>query len=165
MEPAKLETIQRIAKKLSHKYTFGHYDAVDIEQEAIIIGLKSIKKYNESLPLENFLYVSIRNGLINFRRDNYHRKACTCGECKPCIRREQKKNILEPVSIDLINDVNETHTYVASEQYDIQDIQNLIDENLPAEYREDYLKMISGVKISSSVKKKIISIIEEIIRE
>lgn len=160
-----IETIQKIAKKLSHKYTFGHYGPEDIAQEGVIIGLKAIKKYNEDLPLENYLYVAIRNGLINFKRDNYHRRACSCGTCKPCLKRETKRNILEPISVELISDINEKRTYIHSEEYDVREIQNLVDENLPAEYREDYLKIQAGIKVSYNIKKKIQNIIEDIIRE
>lgn len=161
--PEQLSVVQTIAKKLSYKYTFGHYDACDIEQEAILIGLKALESYDESQPLENYVYTCIKNRLVNFKRDNYHRRACDCGKCKPCLKRETKRNILEPVSINSINDIDERRTYVESETYDIEDIQNLVDENLPAEYREDYLKIQAGVKVPYATKKKIVSLVEEII--
>jgi DNA-directed RNA polymerase specialized sigma24 family protein len=158
-----LTTVQVVAKKLSYKYTFGHYDQEDIEQEAIIIGLKALESYDQSQPLENYVYTCIKNRLVNFKRDNYHRRACDCGKCKPCLKRETKRNILEPVSINLIDDINESRTYVESEAYDIEDIQNLVDENLPAEDREAYLKIQAGVKVPFAVKKRIISLVESII--
>lgn len=160
-----LETIQRIARRISYKYTFGHYDLEDIQQEAIMFGIEALKRYNPELPLENYLYVSIKNRLFNFKRDNYHRRACACGECKPCLKRETKRNILEPISIGLISDINESQTYVTSEEYDVKEIQNLLDENLPAEHREDYLKIQAGVKVPYATKKRIQNLIEGIIHE
>ncbi len=166
--PEQLLVIQKIAKRLSYKFIFGYYSREDIEQEAIMMGLEGLQRYDSTQPFENFICTHMKNRLINFKRDNFERKnssTCECGSCNKCTKRQAKKNILEPISIESIDNTNENNTYESSEMYDIEDIQNLVDENLPSEYREDYLKMYSGVKIPHSQKKKIESIIYGIIHD
>ena len=68
-----VNTILKISKKLAHKYTFASYEAEDIEQEAFLIGITGLSKYDQSRPLENFMYVHINNRLKTFKRDNYYR--------------------------------------------------------------------------------------------
>ena len=52
-----VDTILKISKKLAHKYTFASYEVEDIEQEAFLIGLAGLEKYDKARPLENFMYV------------------------------------------------------------------------------------------------------------
>jgi DNA-directed RNA polymerase specialized sigma24 family protein len=49
-------TIMKIAKRLAPKYVFSGYDVEDIEQEAFLIGIAGLDKYDTSRPLENFMY-------------------------------------------------------------------------------------------------------------
>jgi hypothetical protein len=135
------------------------------------MGLEALTRYKEGLPFENFITTHIKNRLINFKRDNFERKiknSCSCDKCKNCLKRAIKRNIIEPLSIENIDDRNESfvrEAYEMTETFDVQEIQNIIDENLPAEYREDYLKMQAGMKIPYVIKKKIQNIISEILTE
>ena len=69
-----LEIIERVASRYAHKFRFGYYTAEDIKQEAIIIGMEALNRYDEARPLENFLAVHIKNRLNNFKRDKYYRQ-------------------------------------------------------------------------------------------
>ena len=42
--------IQKVAKRLSNKYTFPNFDEDDIEQEAFIIGMEAMERYDSSPP-------------------------------------------------------------------------------------------------------------------
>ena len=65
--------ITKIARRLAPKFTFASYDVEDIEQEAFLIGIAGLEKYDPTRPLENFMYTHISNRLKTFKRDNYYR--------------------------------------------------------------------------------------------
>ena len=68
-----IDTITNVSRRLASKFTFAHYTEDDIAQEAFMIGMEALDRYDENRPLENFLFVHIRNRLKNFKRDNYIR--------------------------------------------------------------------------------------------
>lgn len=172
-----LNTLDIITKKLVYKFRFGYHDIDDMKQQAAIFALEGLEKYDHSRPLENFLWTHVRNRLFNYKRDNYQRpdKPClTCPLYRPnneesdCAqfkdksnchayktwfnRNNSKKNIMKPTYIentdpeqssDFINDISN------------QEIINFLEDNLPTKYREIYLKLKHGVKISKNDKTKL----------
>ena len=94
-----VEVITKVAKRLAPKYVFAGYDVEDIEQEAFLIGVAGLAKYDPSRPLENFMYTHINNRLKTFKRDNFYRM--DYGSSAQKIQ-DRKKNLLEPVSIDCL---------------------------------------------------------------
>ena len=161
-----VETIQKIAKQYSYNYKFSSYEPEDIEQECFIIGLEVLDKYDSEQPLENFLRVCIKNRIKNFKRNKFFRYGCKCkdGKCESCKRKQEKKNIINPISIDSIDPDKESRMQVEAENnFDFQEIMSIIDEEIPSEYREDFLKMQSGVKISTFKRKKIQEIVKGIL--
>ena len=60
------ETITKIANRYAYKFQFGYYTPDDIRQEAFIIAMDALDRYDESRPLENFLAVHVKNRLNNF---------------------------------------------------------------------------------------------------
>lgn len=178
--PEQLETIVLVAKKLSQKYTFGYYDKSDIEQEAIIIGLSKLSKYNESCGgLQTFMYTVIGNALKNFKRNKYHRlisKKCSepnCDgdkrNCASCFSRANyvaaKKNIMSPYDIEHAKSVEDScHANSQLENLEMTETLSIIDEKLPIEMRTDYLKMREAIKIPKSrrlaIEAKIMEILE-----
>lgn len=145
-----LNIIYRIVDKISPKYIFQGYDLDDIKQESFIICLDALDRYDSSRPLENFLSVHLSNRLKNFIRDNHYVKSNI-----------EKKKIKSPYYISDDNFLNENfdlESYVINKE-----ILELIDEKLPANLREDYLKMINGVFINKNRKEKIIETIRAIV--
>ena len=69
-----VSTINKVASRLAHKFTFAFYELEDIKQEAFIIAMEAMNRYDEKKPLENFLFVHVANRLKNFKRDNYFRQ-------------------------------------------------------------------------------------------
>lgn len=187
-----LAVINNIGCRLAHKFTFGYYTVEDIKQQAFIEACKGLEKYDESRPLENFLFVHIRNRLINFKRDHYERildKPCNkCplkaynknlpSECSEYINKEDcslykswydrnapKKNLMSCLDIDNIDDTSESGM---SRSVDIDsDIEhkkflNLIDERLPMHLRASYLKLKAGVKIPRRDKEEIQVLVKDL---
>ena len=181
-----LRILDKITKKLSYTFKFGYHSAEDIKQQAAIFALEGLEKYDNKRPLENFLWTHIRNRLFNFKRDKYQRpdKPCLscphhrpnqqnfCGkyfhqsECKEysswCKRNDSKKNIMRPMVVDNLNELFKSNQVTDFLQN--SEILNKIDHNLPVKYREHYLKMLHGDKVSKSAQRTVIEQISLILQ-
>lgn len=166
-----LTVLDNISKRLGHKFKFGYHEFDDMKQQAAIFALEGLEKYDNTRPLENFLWTHVRNRLFNYKRNNYQRpdKPCftcpfydkgykksnnQCSEFKDKMecqlfaawsnRNDAKKNIMQPTYIE--HDIqNEANNLIESIQN--QEIIKFLDENVSAEYRENYLKLKHGDKI------------------
>ena len=152
-----IETITSIAKKISHKYVFASYQADDIEQEAFLMGIEGLKRYDSSKPLENFMYAHINNRLKNFKRDNYYR--FDYGNAQKI--QERKKSILEPMDIAALYSVS-TEDETLSNAH-ITETLELIDRRLPSDLRGDYLRLQTNSSLPKGRKAIVIQAIEDII--
>lgn len=177
----KIQLIQKIARRLAPKYTFGYYDVEDIEQEAVIIGLEALQYYDSKIgSLSTFLYYHINNRLKNFLRDNFHRKRSSCPrcgrktpspECDSCLkyewRTESKRNLLEPLPLDLVSD-DEKSIQVYNDVLSIvedREILSIIDGRIPIQLRSDYIRIKDGATLSYMRKQKVVDAIMEILLE
>ena len=97
-----LRVIMKVAKRLAPKYVFATYEVEDIEQEAFLIGIAGLEKYDQNRPLENFMYTHINNRLKTFKRDNYYR--LDYGTAAQKIQ-DRKKSLLEPIHIDALYNI------------------------------------------------------------
>lgn len=170
-----LEVITRITKRIAPKFVFGFYEIKDIEQEAFLIAVDGLERYDPSRPLENFLSVHVSNRLKSFKRDNYVRQEEPCpycnnqdDYCEKCERKrkrnEIKKNIIGPIEISHVDDENEKNMKLNPmfiDNIEIDEIKRLIDIELPVSLRIDYLKMLDGVYVAKQKKDRVK---EEIIR-
>lgn len=154
-----IETILKISKKLAHKYTFASYEVEDIEQEAFLIGIAGLDKYDQVRPLDNFMYVHINNRLKTFKRDNYYRLEHGAAEKI----QKSKKDILEPLDIQELYHIATGDTI--SEDAEISEILQRIDDRLPSSMRGDYLKLKNNSSLPKSRKAKVVSFIQDIIEE
>ena len=66
-----IDQIKIVCDRISPRYTFYGYTVDDIKQEAFIICMEALNRYDEARPLENFLSVNLSNRLKNFVRDNH----------------------------------------------------------------------------------------------
>lgn len=143
--------IMAIVDRIAPKYSFNGYSVEDIKQEAFIICMDALDRYDPSRPLENFLSVHLSNRLKNFVRDNYFTKNDD----------ESKKKLLSAKSI-ISDDVSmEDSDYI--ETVDISDIKQLIDEELPMVYRADYLKIINNVYVPKKRREEVLSVLKQIV--
>ena len=140
-------------------------------------GRNILDKYDGSRPLSNFLYIHVRNRLFNFKRDNYVRPYIPCENCpleetlsecgKRCSkfevledceilsswieRNSSRRNIMNTLGLDQINDYTESNTryYLdIDKEIDMATILDLIESELPMEYREDYTHLKYGHTLS-----------------
>ena len=66
-----VDQINVVVNRIAPKYTFYGYQADDPKQEAFIICMEALPRYDAKRPLENFLSVHLSNRLKNFVRDNH----------------------------------------------------------------------------------------------
>ena len=157
-EEKAIATIMKVAKRLAPKYVFASYEVEDIEQEAFLIGVAGLEKYDPSRPLENFMYTHINNRLKTFKRDNYYR--LDFGTAAQTIQ-DRKKNLLEPIDIDSIYNVcSHEHSTGDAQLHEMLDI---IDKKLPTHLRSDYLKLQSNSPLPKGRKAIIVDAIEQIV--
>jgi DNA-directed RNA polymerase specialized sigma24 family protein len=153
-----IDIIMKIAKRLAPKYVFTGYDIEDIEQEAFLIGVAGLDKYDPSRPLENFMYTHINNRLKTFKRNNYYRMDYGSSAQK---LQDRKRNLIEPLSIDKIYNIC-AQDHIVSDAH-LSEILDLIDRKLPADLRRDYLKLQSNSSLPKQRKAAIVEAIEKII--
>jgi len=189
-----LDVLDNISKRLGHKFKFGYHSFDDMKQQAAIFALEGLQKYDNKRPLENFLWTHVRNRLFNYKRDNYQRPDKPCLSCplydahckksmSGCLefenktdcelymawetRNSSKKNIMKPVGIDDLQDScprNHKSANIPDMVFNNQVI-DLLDKHLPAQYRETYLRLKYGEKIYKNDLKKLQAIIQEILQE
>jgi DNA-directed RNA polymerase specialized sigma subunit len=143
--------IMAIVDRIAPKYSFNGYSVDDIKQEAFIICMDALDRYDPNRPLENFLSVHLSNRLKNFVRDNYFTKNDD----------DSKKKLLSAKSI-ISDDVSMEETdYI--ENVDINDIKQLIDKHLPMTYRADYLKIINNVYVPKKRREEVLEFIKQMV--
>ena len=178
-----LAIIDKITSNLAYKFTFGYHTYDDIKQQGFIEACKGLEKYDGSHPLENFLWIHIKNRLCNLKRKQLERLDKPCFKCplKAYIkdgdiceayvnkddcelyrnwmnRNGAKRNLMNTIDIDNIDTTSE-QKFV--EFNDITDdieqdrILHLIDEKLPIALRPAYLKMRAGVKLPKSLREEL----------
>lgn len=189
-----LIVLENISKRLGHKFKFGYHSYEDMKQQAAIFALEGLEKYDNSRPLENFLWTHVRNRLFNFKRDNYQRPDKPCLSCplydpkfkksssqcekyankSDCelfsaweTRNNSKKNIMKPVGIEDIEDYHHSNkkSINVSDTVFSQEIIDILDAKIPSLYRETYLKLKYGEKVSKTDLNKILPIIREILHD
>ena len=148
-----IDQINIVVNRISARYTFHGYEVEDIKQEAFIICMDAMDRYDQKRPLENFLAVHLSNRLKNFVRDNFYIK----GE-------EDKKRILKPSSLSN-EDFVPTESLNNDENIDAASLQSIVDRKLPSEYRADYLKIINDVYVPKKRREEIITLIKELLDE
>lgn len=169
-----LQALENISKKLIYKFKFGYHDIDDMKQQAAIFALEGLENYDNKRPLENFLWTHVRNRLFNFKRDNYFRPDNVCvgcpffdpkyklssNQCSKFINKDDcsiysqaisrnttKKNLMQPMDIQNIDHKSDNYLL---ENISNAEILNIIEENIHTKYRELYLKVKGGVKISKN---------------
>ena len=148
-----VDTIQVVVGRIAPKYTFYGYLVDDLKQEAFIICMEALPRYDEARPLENFLSVHLSNRLKNFVRDNHFTKD-----------EEQIAKVVMPGQLTNEEYLLDTHEeYV--EDLDCKQMSKVLDIKLPAEYRADYLKIINDVYVPKKRKEEVLFIIQYILEE
>lgn len=169
------QTIQLVVNRLAPKYAnIPGFDIDDIRQEAFIMGMEALERYDESRPLENFLSVHISNRLKNLRRDEFVRTDFKCPKCEnqdpDCVRCKKfranqlsKLNLIMSLDIDGIHDENMLQEDSAYEV--VNELRGFISDRIDLSLRRDYLKMLDGERIEPNRRKQIKAQVLEIVEE
>jgi len=148
-----IKQINIVVNRISPKYTFNGYEVDDIKQEAFIICMDALERYDHNRPLENFLSVHLSNRLKNFVRDNFYTK-----------NEDDKKKILSPKQLSYEDYIPED-SFDSDVRIDAKDMQKIVDRCLPSDYRGDYLKIISDVYVPKKRRDEVILKIKELLAE
>ena len=187
--------LTKIAKRLASRFRFGYHAIEDMKQQAILEGWKGLLNYDGVRPLENFLWIHIRNRLFNYKRDNYQRVEYRCNSCpikqydkknNLCLKHEQdsledckwyydwvlrnnaKKNLVDTIDFDNVDDDGEAFmslTVDFAENADKSMIFEILEREIPMSHYEDYVRLKCGAKISHPRKRAIKEMIIEILQE
>lgn len=165
-----LETVEKVVNRLAHKFRFGFYDIDDIKQEATVIAIESLEKYDSARPLENFLSVHLRRRLINLKRNIYYcRKPDTDDPQKLDLWEKTnaaKQNLICPINIGNVDDEQEQRMRMDSDilgDLAEKEIIEIIEDNMPMFIWTDYLRYKSGASLPKEKKQKVIDMIKKII--
>lgn len=178
-----LKAVDNISKRLIYKFQFGYHDHEDMKQQAYIFALEGLSKYDHKRPLENFLWTHVRNRLFNYKRNNYQRPdkpcltcplydklyKCSLNQCSEyknkhdcelysawANRNDRKKNIMKPQSIDNVYHDSPSNSITTDLFLQNKEIVDFLDKNIiKPEYREYYLKLKHGSKISKNILQKL----------
>lgn len=171
-----IATFDIVIKKLARKFVFGNREENDIYQEAFIIAMQGLEKFDGERPLANFLYIHIRNRLCNYKRKHYMRKEPPCTRCpfkafiKPdkcslyndrmdCDLYERwhkrnivKRNLTNTLEYGQVVDKENTENNMKygvdfGGGIDKKEILDLLNKELPARFRKHYTMLINGIKI------------------
>lgn len=184
------ETIEKVASRISYKFVFASHTYEDIKQQAWIYGINGLEHYKPDLPLENFLWIHIKNRLCNFKRQKFVRIDKPCLNCPlkayvkkgdickkykdkdDCSwytnwknRNEQKKNILMPVEFGMISGGDLGEESCPVDKLSAMDTIELIDKNISVDVRSIWLKARGGIKLLKEERELLKAEIVEIFRE
>ena len=162
------ETITIVANRYSYKFQFGFYTPDDIRQEAFIIAMDALDRYDESRPLENFLAVHVKNRLNNFKRDKYYRQQKEDQANKNKYDNNTKKFLMEPIDISSVRDEHENNMRLDDSfvnNIEDQELLDIIDTYLDVGLRADYLRILNGVYVPKPRREQIYNEINRILKE
>ena len=135
---------KKIAANLAKKMKFDIWGADDIEQEIYFLLLQAQPVYDPNKGDEfTFYFNFVKNRLKTFKRDNYSKNT-------------YKMAISDAASLEY-DIVQEFHNY-------LDGYLDVIDENIMAHVRADYLRFKEGVKIPYRNKDIVVQHIRDIIK-
>ena len=162
-----LEVVNRICDRYAYKFKFGYFEPDDIRQEAFIIAIDALERYEESRPLENFLAVHVKNRLNNFKRDRYYRQHKKLDENIDQLN-NSKKFLMDTLDISNIRDEKEGNMRLDDdfiEKIANEELLEIIDEHLDVSFRSDYLRVKDGTYVPKPRREQIMEEITEILKD
>tara|TARA_R100000008_G_C3565143_1_gene158686 strand:- start:116 stop:640 length:525 start_codon:yes stop_codon:yes gene_type:complete len=162
-----LEVVNRICDRYAYKFKFGYFEPDDIRQEAFIIAIDALERYDEGRPLENFLAVHVKNRLNNFKRDRYYRQHKKLDENIDQLN-NSKKFLMDTLDISNIRDEKEGNMRLDDdfiEKIANEELLEIIDEHLDVSFRSDYLRVKDGTYVPKPRREQIMEEITEILKD
>ncbi len=191
-EAETLSIINRVVNALAPNFIFGINTLEDIKQFGRMEAIKALNGngYDPTRPLDKFLYSHLRNRYINFRRDKLSRNDVPCLKCplqdlslpSGCKQFTNKSNcelwikwtktngakrsLAKPSDLATNSDgeINVScRSKSVTDDVAERELLQLIDTQLPAPMRSDWLKLKAGVKLSKERTNELHTIVKEII--
>ena len=151
-----VDQIEKVCNRIAPRYTFYGYALDDIKQEAFIICMEALNRYDNSRPLENFLSVNLSNRLKNFVRDNHFIHTDDLDRVR----------VLKPAQLDHENAVVAANdNNITYDSIEFKNMADIVDVKIPASLRLDYLRMINDVYITKQRREELVEIIQVILQE
>lgn len=188
-----VKIIDNVANRLAYTYKFGYHDIDDMKQEARLLALEGMEKYDNVRPLENFLWTHVRNRLYNFKRNKFARPGYPCEKCpfdawKPAndectkygdkdecklykvwfTRNNAKRNIMSPIGLGTVQDEHECNM---KQEFDVmahidgKNLNKLIEKKLSLDLRTDYIRFKNGLTVSKARHTVLMEAIMDIVYE
>ena len=150
-----MASIEKVVKRISPKYTFYGYTLDDIRQESFLICMDALNRYDEKRPLENFLSVNLSNRLKNFVRDNHF-----------LVEEEEKAKIAQPGQLENDHSIVDYEEKFSIPEYSIDytNIIELLNTEIPASIRMDYLKIVHEVPLPKNRRQEVMDYINYILQ-
>lgn len=152
-----MQTIQEVINRISPKYKFGYYELDDIKQEAYIMALEAMEKYDGLRPLENFISKHLSNRLKTLKRDKYFR----LNLINPKLNEDKR------MLMDLSSQYKDVHYYEENFEQ-ILSSQDLVDKvlrELPPDLRRDFHRLAQGADLQYYRKKAVYVAVKGILHE
>lgn len=146
-----ISIMQKVTDKIAPRYVTHAYSLEDMKQEAMIMCMEAMPRYDGKRPLENFLSVHVSNRMKNFLRDNVK------------VKDEAKYKVANPDQ--LIHDIEIVSSDDACDRMDYKNMAEIVDANMPASMRMDYLKMVSEFYVPKQRREEITIFIKDLLRE
>jgi DNA-directed RNA polymerase specialized sigma subunit len=150
-----IDQIMIVVDRIAPRYIFYGYTVDDIKQEAFIICMDALHRFDNTRKLENFLSVNLSNRLKNFVRDNHF----TTNDSTERIR------LVKPAQLDNEDSLEETFLDDDGYNIDIKDMVGIINRDLPPFMRMDYLRMMNDVYVPIARKVDIKETIKTILED
>ena len=158
--PEQMEIIHAVVNRIAPNHKFGFYEIDDIKQEAYILALEAMEKYDGLRPLENFISKHISNRLKSLRRDKYSRKNLNT---KKHADLNTKKRLLMDMGFSFIcNDTYESN--IEDELSTREAVDKVLSELSPA-LKKDFLRLANKAPIQDYRKKAVYAAVKEILNE
>lgn len=178
-----LASIEKAVTILSPGFAFGHWDRDDVAQYGRLYVIQRLEKFDPTRPLDNWVFIMVRNSYINLRRDKLRRNDPPCkichnsgscqgkGYCKKytdwLARNNAKANLMRPLDIEYISDEHEARTRTEchmESEVEMEEVYEKIDRELDVELRATYLQMRDGVTVPKSRRLLVMNAVREILK-
>lgn len=178
-----LAAIDKTVQLLARSFAFAYYDEEDIAQEAREAAIKALDGYDPRRPLANFLYTHIKFRLINLKRNVSHRTDAPCSSCHggtPCARaieengttcqtyarwrsrNDRKAALAQPKGL-LPSEAIHPMGGAVGDTLEADELETLIDCQLPVALRATYLKMREGIKVPAPARSAVMDEVRRIL--
>lgn len=176
-----LDAIERVAASVPTSFLFGSHDIEDLRQLARLLCIEALEKrqYDPSRPIDNYLQVCVRGGILNWRRKHLWRTDCPCDKChagefcrkgEPCkkyrdwlARNTTKANLQHPLGLEIMPAESEPQFEEAFSKLEVEELYEIIDREMPIELRATWLQMRDGVNVPKVKRQEVLDFMRGVI--